>query len=166
MAFSTTAWINPAPPRGISKVQIALSLHHSKARSSTRILDQLKIWIQFSLFQSSLEGCHDRLSRMKGVLSSTKDYCISTLDGKRCGIWRYIWTAFINDANDTLGDSNFLDFKTIFKTSVSSTSPIGSGRSIKARIPCAIPAIRSWSRNRRSAWLQRSSRVPLPYRFD
>ena len=105
---STTTWNK--------QIQIALSLHHSKARSPTRILDQLEnIRMESCFFQSSLEGCHDRLSRMKGILSSTKDHCISTLDSKRCSIRRHIWTAFINDANNTHGDSNFLDFKAIFQ---------------------------------------------------
>ena len=92
------------------KVNLALGGHELSGRSPTGILDQFNhFWRNSRLLQTSLEGGHNGLGRMEGLLASPQNNSISTLNSQGRRIGGDIWPALINHANQTKGDGFLAD---------------------------------------------------------
>ncbi|CAG5146470.1 Uncharacterised protein [Streptococcus pneumoniae] len=68
-----------------------------------------------SRLQALLQGCDNGMGCLIGILTTTKNNRISTLKSQSSRIRRHIWTAFIDNTDDTHSYTFFCDNQTIFK---------------------------------------------------
>ena len=105
----------PRPTARYQEVNLTLGSHQLSGRDTTGILDQFDhFWRNSSLLQTSLEGGHNGLGRLKGLLASPQNNSISALNSQGCRIGGDIWTTLINHANQTKGNGFLADHHTIW----------------------------------------------------